>query len=45
MALFRFGVATEANDYNVETEDQIWVKTNDGRLVLVEDKNNADNQE
>ena len=46
MALFHFGVATEANDFEVQDiEDQIWVRTEDGKLVLVEDNNDGDDQE
>ena len=38
MILFNFGVATEANDYEVQDiEDQIWIKTENGTLVLMED--------
>ena len=46
MALFHFGVATEANDFEVkDTEDQIWVRTEDGKFILVEDNNDGDDQE
>lgn len=46
MALFHFGVATEANDYEITNiEDQIWVRTEDGKLVLMEDTNNAGDKE
>lgn len=44
MILFNFGVATEANNYEPEDiEDQIWVKAEDGTLVLMEDTNYGDN--
>lgn len=45
MALFRFGVATEANNYNIEIEDQIWIKTEDGHFILMEDDENEGNKE
>jgi len=44
MILFNFGVATEANDYEIQdTEDQIWIKAEDGSLVLMEDIDYGDN--
>lgn len=38
MNLFRFGVATEANDFE-ETEqlDEIWIKNDKGQLIQLED--------
>lgn len=38
MPLFRFGVATEPNDYyKDEQTDEIWIRNDEGQLVLVED--------
>lgn len=42
MGLFNFGVATEANDYEINMEDQVWIKNDKGQLVLMEAKNNDD---
>ena len=36
MSLFRFGVATENNNYEEETEDKVWVRDESGYLILVE---------
>lgn len=38
MGLFNFGVAIEANNYETETEDQVWIKNENGQLVLMEEK-------
>lgn len=43
MMLFNLGVATEHNDYNEENEDQVWIKMDNGRLVLMEDSSNENN--
>lgn len=43
MNFFNFGVATEANNYETETTDQIWIKDDNGQLILMEDKNDASN--
>lgn len=45
MNLFHFGTATESNDYYTETLDQIWIKDDNGQLVLMEDKDDEDNKE
>lgn len=45
MILFNFGVATEANNFETETLDQIWIKDDNGQLVLMEDKDDEDNKE
>ena len=45
MRFFRLGVATEANNYIEEQEDQIWVKSEDGHLVLVEDSSDDKDKE
>lgn len=45
MILFNFGVATEANDFETETLDQVWIKDDNGQLVLMEDKDNESNKE
>ena len=43
MNLFNFfTVATEPNNYEVKTEDQVWIKNDKGQLVLIEVKNNDD---
>ena len=39
MKLFNFGVAKEPNNYELDTEDEIWVLDN-GKLVKMEDDNN-----
>lgn len=44
MNLFNlFRVATEPNDYEIETEDQVWIINNEGQLVLMEVKDDDDN--
>lgn len=43
MSLFHIGVATEANNYSEETNDQVWIRNENGKLVLVEDKEYEDN--
>ena len=43
MSLFHFGIATEANNYETDTEDQIWIKNDKGELV--EDKSYDNNKE
>ena len=43
MNFFNFGVAIEANNYEIETTDQIWLKNEDGQLVLMEENNNDSN--
>lgn len=43
--LKRFSVATEANNYIEETEDQIWVRNEQGELVLMEENEDEDNSE
>lgn len=45
MALFHFGVATEPNNFTEDAEDKIWIKDEDGNLVLVEDTTNGNNKE
>lgn len=45
MGLFNFRVATEANNYTADTEDQIWIKGDNGQLVLLEDSANENNKE
>ncbi len=46
MNLFNFfTVATEPNDYETITEDQVWIKNDKGQLILMEVKDNDDNQE
>lgn len=44
MRLFNFGVATEANDYIADTEDQVWIKGDNGQLTLLEDSTNENNK-
>jgi len=40
MNLFNlFRVATEPNDYEIEMEDQVWIKDDKGQLILMEVKN------
>ena len=40
MTFFKFGVATEANNYEeIDKEDEIWICNNNGELILVEDVN------
>lgn len=36
MALFHFGVATEANDYEKIEDDKIFIRNDKGELVLLE---------
>lgn len=43
MSLFKIGIATEANNYQEDVKDQIWIKTEDGKFVLVEDDKNESN--
>lgn len=45
MILFNFGVATEANNFETETFDQVWIKDDNGQLVLMEDNDNESNKE
>jgi len=46
MALFNFGVATEANIHEIfDCQDEIWIKNDKGQLVLMEDSSNADTKE
>lgn len=40
MKLFNFGIATEANNYEAAETEEIWVKNEQGQLVLVEDGSN-----
>lgn len=45
MNLFNFfTVATEPNNYETKTEDQVWIKNDKGQLILMEVKNDDDNQ-
>ena len=44
MGLFHFGVAIEANDYIADTEDQVWIKGDNGQLTLLEDSKDENNQ-
>lgn len=43
MALFHFGVATEANDYEKFEDDQIYIRNDNGELVLLEGIENDNN--
>jgi len=43
MLFFNFNVATEPNDYFADMDDQIWIKNNDGELVLLEDVHDESN--
>ena len=43
--IFNFGVATEANDYFVDIEDEIWVRDTDGNLIPLEDETDEDDTE
>ena len=45
MILFNFGVATEANNFETETFDQVWIKDDNGQLVLMEDKDDESDKE
>lgn len=45
MSLFHFGVATEANDYDMKTEDQIWIRNDNGELVLMEEDEDDSDKE
>ena len=40
MNIFNIGVATEANNYEKEAEDEIWIRTEDGRFIKLEDGSN-----
>ena len=44
MNLFHFGVATESNDFYAEILDQIWIKGDNGQLVLMEDSKDESNK-
>lgn len=37
MGIFNIGVATENNDYEIDTHDQIWILSENGQLVFMED--------
>ena len=43
MSFFHFGVATEANNYEEIEEDKIFIRNEEGELVLLEGENNDDN--
>lgn len=44
MNLFNlFRVATEPNNYETETEDQVWIRNDKGQLILMEVKDDDDN--
>lgn len=45
MILFNFGIATEANDFETKNLDQVWIKGDNGQLVLMEDSSNENNKE
>jgi len=45
MALFRFGVATEKNNYEEDTEDKVWIRNEDGKLVLIGGENHEGAEE
>ena len=46
MSLFYFGVATEPNNFTQKGQkDQVWIKNDKGQLILMEVKDNDDNQE
>lgn len=45
MILFNFGVATEANNFETETLDQVWIKDDKEQLVLMEDNDNESDKE
>ena len=44
MVLFHFGVATEPNNFDADTNDQVWIKGDNGQLILLEDSTNENNQ-
>ena len=45
MKLFNINVATEANDYMTDTDDQVWIKGDNGQLILLEDSTDESNKE
>lgn len=44
MNLFHFGTAKEPNNFYDETLDQIWIKGDNGQLVLMEDSTDENNK-
>ena len=45
MILFRFGVATEKNNYEEDSEDKVWIRDINGNLVLMGGENHESTEE
>lgn len=41
----KFNVATEANNYSEESTDQVWIRNEQGELVLMEVKEDENDSE
>ena len=45
MKLFNFGTAIESNDYFEDTPDEVWIRNDNGELVLMEEEKDENDTE